>query len=461
VNVPFLIIGSGLSGLAAAIRYARFSPDVLILEKHSRIGGLNSFFYRNGNLIETGLHAITNYADPRDKRAPLNLLFRQLKLHRKQLDFHEQIQSEIFFSNRKSLLFSNNFELFYEEVLKKFPRSACGFKNLLAAIKSYDPFLPTDFKSAKKFLFEHLADRLLADMIICPLMYYGSSIENDMDLGQFVIMFRAIFLEGMFRPHGTMKDFLDLLLDHYQQLGGKIRLQSPVVKILHENDIILGVRLDNGEEIQSNMILSTIGYEETITLLDQETTNTFANRLGFFESIFQLPLSCRPKLPIDRTIIFYNTAEKFIYERPRDRVDLNSGVICFPANFQGLEPQGYFEIRTTHLANYFNWRSLQNDRAAYLAEKVKTARQSTETIEKIIGNFSSNVVYEDSFTPLTIERFVAKKEGAIYGSPQKLKNGKMGYKNLFLAGTDQGFLGIIGSMLSGISMVNQHILSKF
>jgi hypothetical protein len=29
---------------------------------------------------------------------------------------------------------------------------------------------------------------------------------------------------------------------------------------------------------------------------------------------------------------------------------------------------------------------------------------------------------------------------------------------LFLAGTDQGYLGIIGSMLSGITIVNQHIL---
>jgi len=61
---------------------------------------------------------------------------------------------------------------------------------------------------------------------------------------------------------------------------------------------------------------------------------------------------------------------------------------------------------------------------------------------------------------LTIERFTAKKEGAIYGCPDKIKDGNIGYDNLFLAGTDQGFLGIVGAMLSGVSMVNQHILSR-
>ena len=59
---------------------------------------------------------------------------------------------------------------------------------------------------------EMLGDQLLVDMILCPLMYYGSSHENDIDLPQFAIMFRAIYQEGMFRPQGTIKDFLDFWL---------------------------------------------------------------------------------------------------------------------------------------------------------------------------------------------------------------------------------------------------------
>ncbi|MDR2812296.1 MAG: phytoene dehydrogenase, partial [Puniceicoccales bacterium] len=60
--------------------------------------------------------------------------------------------------------------------------------------------------------------------------------------------------------------------------------------------------------------------------------------------------------------------------------------------------------------------------------------------------------------PLTIERFTGRVNGAIYGSPEKIYDGVLPIKNLFLCGTDQGFLGIIGSMLSGISIVNRHLL---
>jgi phytoene dehydrogenase-like protein len=458
LKTPFLIIGSGLSGLAAAIRYARFSPDVLLLEKHSRIGGLNSYYYRNNTLIETGLHAITNFAGPQDKKAPFNHLLRQLKLHRTQIRIHEQIQSEVCFTNRESLLFSNDFNVFHDEIVSKFPRSAQGFDSLVAAVNSYDPFCVRCFTSAKAFLHNYLQDTLLVDMIMCPLMYYGSSIENDLDLSQFVIMFRAIFQEGMFRPHGTIKDFLDLLLHHYKQFGGKILMQSRVTKILHEGTKIFSVELESGEVIHCDRLLSTIGYQETMQLLGHETSAGSANRLGFIESIFQLPISCRHRLPLDRTIIFYNVSDRFLYQRPQNLIDCNSGVICFPSNFQGIEPEGYFEIRSTHLADYFRWKSLQSSHIEYLANKDRAARRSAGTIEKIIGNFSENIVYQDTFTPLTIERFTAKKEGAIYGHPQKIKDGKIGFDNLFLAGTDQGYLGIVGSMLSGVSMVNQHIL---
>ena len=458
MNVPFLIIGGGLSGLAAAIRYARFFPDVLLLEKHSRMGGLNSYFYRNGRLIETGLHAITNYAEPTNKKAPFNQLLRQLKLHRSHLHIHEQIRSEICFAGKESLLFANSFEVLHDQIVSKFPRSANGFNDLVTAITSYDPFRPQPFTSAKVFLHHFLQDPLLVDMLLCPLMFYGSSMENDMDLGQFVIMFRSIFQEGMFRPHGTIKDFLDLLLAHYQQFGGKILLQSRVARILHDNRNVSAVELETGEVIHCDRILSTIGYQETMHLLGEKTSDDSSNRLGFIESIFRLPVACRGSLPLDRTIIFYNTADTFQYQRPQTLVDFNSGVICFPSNFQGIEPQDYFEIRSTHLADYFSWKSLQTNRAAYLAKKGQAARRSVESIEEIIGNFSENIVYEDTFTPLTIEHFTAKKEGAIYGHPRKFKDGKVGYDNLFLAGTDQGFLGIVGSMLSGVSMVNHHIL---
>jgi phytoene dehydrogenase-like protein len=460
VHVPLLIIGGGLSGLAAALRFARFIPDVLLLEQHSRVGGLNSYYYRNNRLFETGLHAITNYAPPKEKKAPLNRLLRQLKIKRKELDLHQQNQSEIRFPDRESLLFSNDFSLFDSEIAGKFPASHNGFRNLLHLIDNYDPFKPLPFVSARKVLQEHLQNSLLTDMLLCPLMYYGSSIENDMDLGQFVIMFRAILQEGMFRPGGTIKDLLDLLLSHYKAHGGQIRTKAAVSKILHSGKKTQGVILADGEEITCDYMLSTIGSEETFSLLGEASGLQSMPRLGFVETIFEITPDTELPFAHDRTIIFYNNGDTFSYQQPDQLVDFNSGVICMPQNFQDLPHTHVKEVRTTHLASYDQWKKLKNDPSSYKTAKETTSLTSLPVAEKILGNFAKNIVYRDTFTPLTIERFTAKKNGAIYGNPIKIKDGDIGYDNLYLAGTDQGFLGIIGSMLSGVSIVNQHILPK-
>jgi len=460
VKYPLLIIGGGLSGIAAGIRFSRYCPDVLILEKHSRVGGLNSYYYRDKRILETGLHAVTNYAEVKDKHAPLNRLFRQLKLSRKDFKLHPQLSSEIYFENQNSLIFSNDFDILKSEIQSKFRKQFDGFMALVQDIDSYDPFLSRPFISAKEFVHSRVKDTLLTNMLLCPLMYYGSAVENDLDLGQFVIMFRSIFMEGMFRPAGTMREFLQMLTTQYVNFGGKLQRRNEVVKILKNKDTVYGVELKNGETIECSNILSTIGYEETLKLLGEDIPSSTLKRLGFVENIFLTEKIEENQNSTDKTIIFYNTADKFTYKRPDTFIDFQSGVICFPNNFAGRPSQEYKEIRSTHLANYYHWEDLEGSKHEYSAKKMELADQSKEVIEKIIGSFRDKVVFTDSFTPLTIKRFTAKKEGAIYGSPKKIKDGKIGYTNLFLAGTDQGFLGIVGSMLSGVSITNQHILPK-
>ena len=53
-----IIIGTGLSGLAAGIRLSHYQKRVLILERHGLPGGLNSWFRRGGRQFDVGLHAV-------------------------------------------------------------------------------------------------------------------------------------------------------------------------------------------------------------------------------------------------------------------------------------------------------------------------------------------------------------------------------------------------------------------
>ena len=75
-----ILIGAGMSGLAAGIRLAQFDQRVLILERHYLWGGLNSFYKKAGRRFDVGLHALTNYVPKGTRGAPLTKLLRQLRL---------------------------------------------------------------------------------------------------------------------------------------------------------------------------------------------------------------------------------------------------------------------------------------------------------------------------------------------------------------------------------------------
>ena len=49
---------------------------------------------------------------------------------------------------------------------------------------------------------------------------------------------------------------------------------------------------------------------------------------------------------------------------------------------------------------------------------------------------------------------------SVYGLPAKLKDGIAPVGDLFICGTDRGFLGIVGTTLSRISVANSRIFVK-
>ena len=90
-----IIIGAGMSGLAAGIRLAYFDQKVCILERHYTIGGLNSFYRLRGRDYDVGLHAVTNFTPKGTRRGPLARLLKQLRFRWDDFKLAEQIGSSI------------------------------------------------------------------------------------------------------------------------------------------------------------------------------------------------------------------------------------------------------------------------------------------------------------------------------------------------------------------------------
>ncbi|MEY2879529.1 MAG: hypothetical protein RLZZ15_1909 [Verrucomicrobiota bacterium] len=553
------IIGAGMSGLAAGIRLAHFGKRVCIFERHNAPGGLNGFYSIAGRKFDVGLHAMTNFVRPGVKGTPLTKLLRQLRIAREEFALCEQKQSRIAFGPRgeQSLRFTNDFAVLESEVAQNFPAQIDGFRRLVALVRAYDDVsLDAKPESARAVVRQHLTDPLLEDMVFCPVMYYGSATEHDMEFGQFVIMFKAVYLEGFARPFEGVRLVIRVLLEKYRAAGGERRMKCGVEKILTRADRATALVLDSGEEITADHILSSIGAPETEALLAEsgerraeslEPKNGSANtavsggrsqlsalnpqppdlklntsnfrlagqpapppgRLSFVETITVLDRQPADFGWGDDTIIFFNDSAHFQYGCPAAPVDLRSGVICLPNNFDfgpsRTLPEGL--LRVTCLANPAAWlaampptprstpvvgpplagvpsrlsRPLRDGTAtsagptipplptigmneiAYQAAKQHWFQQVQTSARRFLPpvtdeSFASALVTTDMFTPRTIARYTGHLNGAIYGAPEKIRDGRTALANVYLCGTDQGFLGIVGAMLSGISMANYHVL---
>jgi len=460
MSYDVLIIGAGMSGLAAGIRLAYYGKKVCIMEKHYRVGGLNSFYNRDGHRFDVGLHAMTNYVPKGVKSTPLPKLLRQLKLKVEDFALCQQRMSVVAFPE-KSLRFNNNLEFFVQEVVENFPAQADNFHKLLKTISEYDA-LALDAKpiSARQVVSSIISDPLLIDMMFCPLMYYGNAQENDMEFGQFVIMFNSIFCEGFARPYAGVRQILDVLVKKYKDHGGELRLKSGVQSIQVADSKVESVLLDNGEVLTADKIVSSAGYVETMRLLSDYDPTRFkcdVGQLSFVEFIMVLDKELA-EMGYETTITFFNNSDRFNYRKPDDLVDISSGVICCPNNFHFENPLPEAMIRVTNKANFDLWNKL--DDQEYKAQKAAWLETTLKEVVKFVPDFRNSVVYSDVFTPKTIHKFTGHLNGAVYGTPNKIKTGRTHLDNLFICGTDQGFLGIVGAMLSGVSMANLHILQK-
>lgn len=472
IHVDALIIGAGMSGLAAGIRLAHFGKKVLLVERHSAVGGLNSFYSDGkGRIFDVGLHAMTNFVPAGTKNAPLTKLLRQLRLRYDEFDLCPQRESAIHAFGNK-LRFSNDFSLFESEIARAFPREIDNFRRLDAFLKDFDETsLDAAESSARECVAQFIASQELADTLFLPLSFYGSSLPDDMALPQFAIMWRSIFREGFARPHLGVRQILRLLVKKFADAGGVRKMRCGVRKILVEKNRAVGAELDDGSVVHAAKIFSSAGATETLRLCEGVPANFGAEnvgRLAFCETISVFDAVPDADFGWRETIIFFNDAERFNYRAPQNLFDPRSGVVCIPNNYAWRDTarapkEGI--LRVTCLANYSAWKALR------ASGEENYAQAKTLAYEKLLDvalthlpavpaeTLRTRFVTKDMFTPLTVERFTGKLGGAIYGATHKKRTGTTPFENLFLCGTDQGFLGITGAMLSGISMANLHGLA--
>ena len=101
-----------------------------------------------------------------------------------------------------------------------------------------------------------------------------------MDFGQFSILFRSIFLEGLARPFAGVRLILKRLVDKFKNLGGELRLRAGVSRIAVKDDAVTKIILDDGVELEAKNVLSSAGWPETLRMCDAPESSTPPIRAG-------------------------------------------------------------------------------------------------------------------------------------------------------------------------------------
>lgn len=137
-----------------------------------------------------------------------------------------------------------------------------------------------------------------------------------------------------------------------------------------------------------------------------------------------------------------------------------------PENYQSPTEAKDFKLRITHPANFYKWDALskeeyQKQKSFYESLLLENGLQYLNASKVNKESLSNRILLTDTFSPKTIKRFTSHENGTIYGSPTKARDGSTKFGNLFLAGTDQGYVGIVGAMLGGIAIANNRILRSY
>jgi phytoene dehydrogenase-like protein len=462
MHVDVAIVGAGMSGLAAAIRLAHFGRNVVVLERHSRCGGLNSFYKKGGHVLDTGLHAVTNWIPPdyQGPRTPLARISRQLRIPIEDFQLDPQRTSRIaFLGGQVTLDFDNGLGLLTEQVRERFGDQVDGFTRLARACEAYpDGLTDVPHRSARGWVLEFIRDPLLVEMLLCPLLFYGSARQGDTDVEQFTILFNSIYREGLSRPPRGVRQFLDLLCNRLDQAGGRLMLHAGVRSLVVQGGRVSHLLLDDGSQVTADVVISSAGLVETMRMCSDLPANSYADSLGnlsFVETIHLLdvPIS---QLGCTSSVVFFNHTDRFRWTPPGQPVDFTSGVISCPENFSHAAPLPRHELRATHLACHRHWFSILHKSKQYQEAKTAAVAGSLHAIRPYVGLAAPHVTFTDAYTPQTVTRYTGRVNGAIYGSPDKRRSARTDLANLFLCGTDQGMLGIMGAMVSGIAVANAY-----
>jgi phytoene desaturase len=434
-----IVIGAGLGGLSAAVRLAKQGFSVTILEKNETIGGKVNRVEFGGYNFDTGASLLT-------MRRVLEELFEFCE--KRIEDYLEIVPLEpicrYFWTDKTIFDASTDLQKTENEIAKINSPDVEGFRRFLTdARRKYEVSEKTFLAYSLNDLPKLLHPKYLKDLLVISSMqtldahiktyfrapklrqlfnrfatYNGSSPFQTP--ATFALIPYVEFGLGAWYARGGMYQIPKALEKLAKEFGTEIKTDCAVEKILIENKKAVGVRLENGEILRSDFVITNADAIETYrSLIDAKERKNFSDqkleKIEPSSSGFVLLLGVKKKFEMlaHHNIFFsddYKSEFDQIFKQLKPAINPTIYVCATSRTDESQSPKDcenlFVLVNAPYTSDKTDWKTEAKSYRDLIVKKLEGF--GLEDLEK-------SIEFEQTITPADFEKKYRANKGSIYG----------------------------------------------
>ena len=283
-----IVIGSGIGGLTAAVLLgAHAGKRVLVLERHYEAGGFTHTFHRPGYEWDVGLHYI---GQVQDERSAVRRAFDHVTAGSVKWQPMPDVYDRILIEGR-TFDFAAGLEPFRDGLLQSFPGETRAIDRYITAVKACNrasglyfaekavpapaavlvgglmrmPYLRWARQTTREVLESFIGNRELTGVLTAQWGDYGLPPGKSSFAAH--AMIAAHYFDGASYPVGGAGAIAAAMVPQIESAGGIVVTSAEVSAILLDGTTAAGVRMSDGREFRSGVVLSDAGAANTFERL--------------------------------------------------------------------------------------------------------------------------------------------------------------------------------------------------
>jgi all-trans-retinol 13,14-reductase len=501
-----IVIGAGLGGLSAGSYLATNGRRVLVLEQYDTVGGCTVVFRRQRKFeFDVGVH----YIGDCEKAGVIPTLLRGVGLEEK-ISFLPLDKDAYSTLQMPGLTFKvpAGWDRYLDRLIETFPTEEKGLRRCIGILRTVgeqiDPFsVPTSpagwiqwgVTKPTALVWALLPLKRLFDVCrLSPEARHIIAAENGVyaappsvaAVGIHACIMNHYLISGAYYPKGGGQVIPASLCNVIQTHGGEVRTRARVEKILVENGRARGVRMRDGEEIFAPVVISNSDYKKTyldlvgrehLSKIRTKRTERVTMALPLFCVYLGLDIDISTEMPNSILWNHPHADQEKLYSAAYDAdfadeviddlpVFVTSGSVKDPDNPHSAPP-GFSTLEVmTGATPLHEWWGIDDAPVEggkyrrvekYQERKEPLTQALIAKAERMLPSIKGHIVYVESGSPLTQERYTLSSGGACYGMEfRPLQYGPFRPKasteidGLYLTGANTRWgQGMIGGLLGG------------